>query len=75
MIASKLYDLATELSYTMITEGYRKLYVSLTKSLKLGNLMKNSIKLQDDFYFTVFDPIDDYSLQVVNVTINIKTQS
>lgn len=65
VIAFKLYDLAAQLSYSTITEKYSDFYAALSKSLKHGNLMKNSIKLRDDFYFTVFNPIDDYSLQTL----------
>ncbi|XP_046616037.1 probable methyltransferase TARBP1 isoform X2 [Neodiprion virginianus] len=65
VLASKLYDLAKKMSYLAVTEKYKELYNSLTKSLQLGNLLKNSTKLQEDFYFTVFNPIDDYSLQTI----------
>lgn len=37
---------------------------SLEISLRQGNLMKNSLKLLDDFYFSTFDPIKDYDFQV-----------
>ncbi|XP_046740839.1 uncharacterized protein LOC124408147 [Diprion similis] len=65
VLASKLYDLAQKMSYLVVTEKYNKFYIAVLKSLQLGNLLKNSAKLQDDFYFTVFNPIDDYSLQTI----------
>ncbi|XP_012266900.2 probable methyltransferase TARBP1 isoform X2 [Athalia rosae] len=65
VIASKLYDFATEMSYLTVTEKHGELYKALKKSLKYGNLMTNSLKLQDDFYFTLFNPEEDYSLQTL----------
>lgn len=37
---------------------------AVQESMRYGNLKKNSTKLIDDFYFTIFHPIGDYNLQV-----------
>lgn len=43
---------------------YKGIYQAATVNLQQGLLTKNSVKIQDDFYFSRFHPINDYSLQV-----------
>lgn len=66
MILVKLYELLKCSNFDDIILEYAGLYNATLKSLQQGNLMKNSLKIQDDFYFSAFHPIDDYSLQVIN---------
>lgn len=47
-----------------IISKYKVLYEAVVENLLEGSLMKNSAKVQDDFYLTIFHPINDYSLQV-----------
>ncbi|KAL2737261.1 putative methyltransferase TARBP1 isoform X1 [Vespula maculifrons] len=65
VILVKLYELLKCLNFDDIILEYAGLYNAALKSLQHGNLMKNSLKIQDDFYFSVFHPIDDYSLQTI----------
>lgn len=44
--------------------NYEMLENCLNSSLKRGNAVKNAIKLQEDFYFSLFHPMNHYSLQV-----------
>lgn len=44
---------------------YEAIQKSLTKSLSQGNAVRNAEKLKNDFYFTVFHPIHNFSLEVV----------
>jgi len=46
-----------------IISDYNGIYQAAVASLQQGS-SKNSIKIQDDFYFSSFHPINDYSLQV-----------
>lgn len=44
--------------------NYENLKKSIDESLLRGNMYKNSIKLSEDFYFTKFDPLKNYTLTV-----------
>lgn len=44
---------------------YKGIYQAAVIGLQEENLMKNSFRIQDDFYFSKFHPINDYSLQVL----------
>ncbi|XP_046830389.1 probable methyltransferase TARBP1 isoform X1 [Vespa crabro] len=65
VILVKLYELLKCSNFDDIILEYAGLYNAALKSLQQGNLMKNSLKVQDDFYFSVFHPIEDYSLQTI----------
>lgn len=43
---------------------YKGIYQAAVTNLQQDSLTKNSGRIQDDFYFTSFHPINDYSLQV-----------
>ncbi|KAK0181432.1 hypothetical protein PV327_003720 [Microctonus hyperodae] len=63
VILSKLFDViqslwSLSLDYTIIRDA-------ITESLRCGNLNKNSIKIFEDFYFPLFDPMQDYDLQTL----------
>jgi len=47
-----------------IISDYNGIYQAAVASLRQGNSTKNSIKIQNDFYFSSFHPVNDYSLQV-----------
>ncbi|KAK2576673.1 hypothetical protein KPH14_005334 [Odynerus spinipes] len=65
VIVVKLYELLRSSNFHCIVSEYMRLYNAALKSLQQGSLVKNSIKVQDDFYFSAFHPIDDYSLQTI----------
>lgn len=44
--------------------NYNGIYQAAVASLQQTSSTNNSMKIQDNFYFSVFDPIDDYSLEV-----------
>lgn len=48
-----------------VAKKYEAIQKSLTKSLSQGNAVRNAEKLKNDFYFTVFHPIRNFSLEVV----------
>ncbi|KOX69854.1 putative methyltransferase TARBP1 [Melipona quadrifasciata] len=64
IIFVKLYKILEELNSDHVTLQYKGLYNATIASLKDG-LAKNSSKLQDDFYFSTFHPIMDYTLQTI----------
>lgn len=47
-----------------ISEKYDIIRRSLENSLKTGNAVKNAIKLQNDFYFSYFRPMEHFSFEV-----------
>ncbi|XP_076632949.1 tRNA (guanosine(18)-2'-O)-methyltransferase TARBP1 isoform X1 [Colletes latitarsis] len=65
VIFVKLYEILEKLNCDRIVWEYKGLYNTVIESLKDGNLMKNSSKIQDDFYLSVFHPMQDYSLQTL----------
>ncbi|XP_065209528.1 probable methyltransferase TARBP1 [Planococcus citri] len=48
-----------------ISKNYDIIRRSLENSLKTGNAVKNSVKLQNDFYFSYFHPMDHFSLETI----------
>ncbi|XP_044001585.1 uncharacterized protein LOC122847791 [Aphidius gifuensis] len=64
VVLSKLCQIANEEKWILNFEC-NAIKNSLEISLRQGNLMKNSLKLLDDFYFTTFDPIEDYDFQTI----------
>lgn len=46
---------------------YKGIYQAAVANLQQDSLTKNSTKIQDDFYFSSFHPINDYSLQVYTI--------
>lgn len=65
VIFVKLYEMLEKLNSNHIINEYKGLYNIAIESLREGNLMKNSGKIQDDFYLSVFHAVHDYSLQVI----------
>lgn len=43
---------------------YKGIYQAAMTGLQQESLTKNSFRIQDDFYFSKFHPIEDYNLQV-----------
>ncbi|OAD54202.1 putative methyltransferase TARBP1 [Eufriesea mexicana] len=60
----KLYKILEKLNSDNITLQYKALYNASIANLKDG-LLKNSSKIQDDFYLSTFHPILDYTLQTI----------
>ncbi|XP_057326001.1 probable methyltransferase TARBP1 [Microplitis mediator] len=60
-VLSKLFDMipSSEIS------NYDNLKKSIDESLLRGNMYKNSMKLSEDFYFTKFDPLKNYTLTTI----------
>lgn len=52
-----------------LKRNYEVVEDSLNNCLRRGNAVKNSIKLQQDFYFCSFHPIDHFSLLVSSVDL------
>ncbi|XP_076181951.1 tRNA (guanosine(18)-2'-O)-methyltransferase TARBP1 [Ptiloglossa arizonensis] len=65
VIFVKLYEMLEKLNSNHIINEYKGLYNIAIESLREGNLMKNSGKIQDDFYLSVFHAVHDYSLQTI----------
>lgn len=61
-----------ELNSDHVTLQYKELYNATIASLKDG-LARNSSKIQDDFYFSTFHPILDYTLQVILLNLMFKS--
>lgn len=53
-----------EMNFDHATLQYRGLYNAAIATLKDG-LARNSNKIQDDFYLSIFHPILNYTLQVI----------
>ncbi|XP_032671611.1 uncharacterized protein LOC116844322 isoform X2 [Odontomachus brunneus] len=64
-ILVRLYDLMKQTSDTDGISGYDGIYQAATASLQQASSTKNFTKIQDNFYFSDFHPIDDYSLQTI----------
>ncbi|XP_054004821.1 uncharacterized protein LOC128890398 isoform X1 [Hylaeus anthracinus] len=65
VIFVKLYEMLETLNCNHLTKEYKGLYNGAIEGIKDGNLMKNSCKIQDDFYLSTFHAIQDYSLQTI----------
>ncbi|XP_043584923.1 uncharacterized protein LOC122568806 isoform X1 [Bombus pyrosoma] len=64
IIFVKLYKMLEEMNFDHATLQYRGLYNAAIATLKDG-LARNSNKIQDDFYFSIFHPILNYTLQTI----------
>jgi len=51
---------------------YKGIYQAAMTGLQQESLTKNSFRIQDDFYFSKFHPIEDYSLQVYTAHFETK---
>nr|CAD7425322.1 unnamed protein product [Timema monikensis] len=49
--------------YNQLIEKYKVVQTSLNVSLQQSNALKNVAKLTEDFYFSVFHPVQHFSLQ------------
>ncbi|KAI4503013.1 hypothetical protein M0802_002057 [Mischocyttarus mexicanus] len=65
VILVKLYELSKCSNFDNILSEYSGAYNAAVRSLQQGKLMEGSLQLQNDFYFSAFHPIDDYSLQTI----------
>lgn len=61
----KLLILSEERGLISIVQKYDLVRKSLSQSIERGNAIKNCTKIQEDFYFTAFDPIEHYSLDTI----------
>jgi hypothetical protein len=52
--------------YDRVAEKYAIVEASLKTSMEQGNAVKNTQKLQEDFYFSAFHPVEHYSLEVTS---------
>jgi hypothetical protein len=48
--------------YDQVAEKYAIVESSLQTSVEHGNAVKNAQKLQEDFYFIAFHPVEHYTL-------------
>jgi len=48
--------------YDQVAEKYAIAESSLQTSVEHGNTVKNAQKLQEDFYFIAFHPVEHYTL-------------
>ncbi|XP_015607513.1 probable methyltransferase TARBP1 isoform X2 [Cephus cinctus] len=65
VVLVKLYELLITVTGPNTPAKFEGLQDAVIKSLQYGNMMKNSGQLQQDFYFTIFHPMDDYSLETI----------
>nr|XP_034196392.1 uncharacterized protein LOC117611961 isoform X2 [Osmia lignaria] len=65
IIFVKLYKMLEQFNCNDTIVQYKGLYDAAIASLKYGNLAINSSKIQDDFYFSVFHAVHDFSLQTI----------
>ncbi|XP_012234605.2 probable methyltransferase TARBP1 [Linepithema humile] len=64
-ILVQLCDLMKKVHGDDSISEYKGIYQAAMVNLQQGFLTKNSVKIQDDFYFSHFHPINDYSLQSI----------
>ena len=63
----KLLQLCRQHDYlNQVTEKYAVIEGCLKTCMEHGNSVKNSQKLQDDFYFSCFHPVNHYSFEVIS---------
>ena len=51
--------------YDRVAEKYAIMGSSLQTNMEHGNAVKNAQKLQEDFYFSAFHPVEHYTLEVI----------
>ncbi|XP_023705380.1 probable methyltransferase TARBP1 isoform X3 [Cryptotermes secundus] len=61
----KLFALCKLQHHDQIAEKYAIVESSLQASMAHGNTVKNAQKLQEDFYFSAFHPVEHYTLETV----------
>ncbi|XP_034942852.1 probable methyltransferase TARBP1 isoform X2 [Chelonus insularis] len=49
----------------LLSNDYKLIKKGIKDSMLHGNLKKNSLKLSDDFYFTSFDPIKNFTIETI----------
>ncbi|XP_029666388.1 uncharacterized protein LOC115237466 [Formica exsecta] len=64
-IFTQLYELMKKANDDDSISKYKGIYQAAVANLQQSSLTKNSTKIQDDFYFSSFHPINDYSLQTI----------
>ncbi|KAF4524335.1 hypothetical protein B566_EDAN015888 [Ephemera danica] len=61
----KLWEVGLSKDLKEFTERLQPLRTALETSLKQGSAVKNAIRLQDDFFFGVFHPLQHFSLETI----------
>ncbi|XP_050458983.1 uncharacterized protein LOC126855407 isoform X2 [Cataglyphis hispanica] len=64
-IFTQLFELMKKVYDDDSISEYKGIYQAAVANLQQDSLTKNSVKIQDDFYFSSFHPINDYSLQTI----------
>ncbi|KAL6428156.1 hypothetical protein ACFW04_008484 [Cataglyphis niger] len=64
-IFTQLFELMKKVYDDDSISEYKGIYQAVMANLQQDSLTKNSVKIQDDFYFSSFHPINDYSLQTI----------
>ncbi|TGZ50372.1 hypothetical protein DBV15_11457, partial [Temnothorax longispinosus] len=64
-ILTQLYELIKATYGDRNLPDYKGIYQAAVIGLQQESLTKNSFRIQDDFYFSKFHPINDYSLQTI----------
>ena len=59
----RIYNVATEMKYSDITDTFFMLNKCVSESLVLGDKEKNADKIMSDFYLTSFDPQINFNLE------------
>ncbi|XP_037080989.1 probable methyltransferase TARBP1 [Pollicipes pollicipes] len=65
----RLWTLANERRMAAILSEFAVVYDCVAQSLRHGNANKNSQLIQNDFYFTEFDPVQHFSLEVIFLSL------
>ena len=52
-----------------VRSEFAHFYKATLESLRCGNFKKNPIKIDEDFFYAAFDPIQHYTLEVITCNI------
>lgn len=61
--------------YERVAEKYAMVESILQTSMEHGNAVKNAQKLQQDFYFSAFHPVEHYTLEVTEYSFTVVQSS
>jgi hypothetical protein len=61
----RIFAICAKLGVAGVVNSFRILKQSIESSVEQSSGVKNAIRLQEDFFFSVFDPVGHLSLEVI----------
>lgn len=63
----RIFAICAKLGLAEVVNSFRILKQSVESSVEQSSGVKNAIRLQEDFFFSVFDPVGHLSLEVMHL--------